>query len=145
MTVRSGSMSSIARRVVRTLAIGSLVIVSSALGPTAFAESGSAKTKPVDVVLLFDTSGSMLKTDPMQLRFKGAKQLVRFLDKADRLGIIGFSDKAEIVRPLKYYSPEAASELDQDLGRLATAGQYTDIFEGVMARSEEHTSELQSH
>lgn len=133
MTVRSGSMSSIARRVVRTLAIGSLVIVSSALGPTAFAESGSAKTKPVDVVLLFDTSGSMLKTDPMQLRFKGAKQLVRFLDKADRLGIIGFSDKAEIVRPLKYYSPEAASELDQDLGRLATAGQYTDIFEGVMA------------
>ncbi len=126
-------MSRIAQGVVRILAIGSLVISSTVLGPLAIAQPNFERTKPVDVVLLFDTSGSMLKTDPMQLRFKGAKDLARFLGKGDRLGIIGFSDKAEIVRPLKYVSPEAAPELEQDLARLSTSGQHTDIFEGVMA------------
>lgn len=117
----------------RLLLSAALAILSPLLWASAEQEEGSKKPKPVDVVLLFDTSGSMLKTDPLQLRYQGVKQVSNFLGKSDRLAVIGFSDQARIFRPLKRIAPDSLAEFESEMGAIRSEGQYTDILEGIQA------------
>lgn len=102
----------------------------------ACAEKSNRKPKAVDVVLLFDTSGSMLKTDPLQLRYQGAKQITEFLTKGDRLAIVGFSGTTSVVRALKPFSPDSASTVGQEIESIKTEGQHTDLFEAIKIAQE---------
>ena len=85
----------------------------------------------VDVVLVFDSSGSMLKTDPQNLRFEGAKLLLSFLSDTDRISVVQFSDSAKIVRELQQYSKTIAPQLVEQIQTLAPEGQYSDLSEGI--------------
>lgn len=85
----------------------------------------------VDVVLVFDSSGSMLKTDPQNLRFEGAKLLLSFLGDTDRISVVQFSDSAKIVRALQQYSKTIAPQLIEQIQTLAPEGQYSDLSEGI--------------
>jgi uncharacterized protein (TIGR03503 family) len=85
----------------------------------------------VDVVLLFDASGSMLKTDPQNLRYEGAKLLLSFLGQGDRLGIVQFAASAKVVQEMTPFSPSRAGEINQKIQGIVAEGLYTDIAEGI--------------
>ena len=87
----------------------------------------------VDAVLLIDASGSMLKTDAQMLRYDGAKLFLQFLGKDDRLAIVSFSDKANVVSDLKEFSKEPTDVVTQQIQSIKTEGQYSDILEGIRA------------
>jgi len=85
----------------------------------------------VDVVLVFDASGSMLKTDPHNLRFEGAKLLLSFLGDTDRISVVRFADSAKIIRELQPYSKATAPQLMEQIQTLEPEGQYSDLSEGI--------------
>lgn len=85
----------------------------------------------VDVVLVFDASGSMLKTDPRNLRFEGAKLLLSFLSDSDRISVVRFADSAKIVRDLGQYSKSMAPQFMEQIQTIAPEGQYSDLSEGI--------------
>jgi len=87
----------------------------------------------VDAVLLIDASGSMLKTDAQMLRYDGAKLFLQFLGKDDRLAIVSFTDKANVVSDLKEFSKEPSDAVIQQIQSIKTEGQYSDILEGIRA------------
>lgn len=53
-----------------------------------------------DVVVVVDNSGSMLQTDPQNLRYQAVKNLVSSMDNDMRVGIIEFSGEARVALPL---------------------------------------------
>ena len=87
----------------------------------------------MDAVLLIDASGSMLKTDAQMLRYEGAKLFLQFLGKDDRLAIVSFTDKANVVSDLKEFSKEPSEAVVQQIQSIKTEGQYSDILEGIRA------------
>ncbi len=94
-----------------------------------------APRSAVDAVLLVDTSGSMLVTDPLRLRYEGAKLLLQFLGKNDRVGVVAFSDTATVVSDLKPYAPERTEQLVSAIQSIKTEGRYTDLLEAVKTGS----------
>jgi uncharacterized protein (TIGR03503 family) len=89
------------------------------------------QSSSVDVVLLIDTSGSMLVTDPLNLRVQGAELFSKFLSQGDRLGIVSFSSKASIEYPLQEYSLDKGPSLHHVISRLAADGTHTSILDAV--------------
>lgn len=49
---------------------------------------------PLDTVVIMDSSGSMKKTDPKQLRKPAAKLFISLLGQEDKLSVVSFSSKA---------------------------------------------------
>lgn len=94
-----------------------------------------APRSAVDAVLLIDTSGSMLLTDPLKLRYEGAKLLLQFLGKNDRIGVVAFSDSATVVSDLQPYAAERSDQLVNAIQGIKTEGRYTDLLEAIKAGS----------
>jgi len=94
---------------------------------------GAAKSKraQLDVVLVFDASGSMLKTDPQNLRYEGAKLLLSFLDDGDRLGIVQFASSAKVVQEMEVFSAAQVGRVTAKIQDIAAEGVFTDIAEGI--------------
>lgn len=116
------------------LCLIAIIYVSSLSGfRTVYAEPSPVsqpKTK-LDVVLLFDASGSMLKTDPKDLRIQGAELLFSFLREDDQLGIVSFADSARVERELQIFSPSRLDIISGKIKGIKTAGLYTDIAAGI--------------
>jgi Mg-chelatase subunit ChlD len=85
----------------------------------------------LDVVLMLDASGSMLRTDPRDLRYEGAKLLSSFLSDGDRLGVVRFAADAKVVRELEPVTPSTTSQLMERIRSVPAEGVFTDITEGV--------------
>lgn len=85
----------------------------------------------LDVVLLFDASGSMLKTDPQNLRYQGAKLLLSFLGEGDRLAVVQFAASAQVVQNLESFVPSRADDVARKIGDIKAEGEFTDISEGM--------------
>ena len=90
----------------------------------------------LDVVLMLDSSGSMLKTDPKGLRYEGAKILCSFLTESDRLGIVQFSGDAKVAQELQYFSPSKTDEILGRIKAIPNEGLFTDIAQGVKVAAE---------
>lgn len=95
--------------------------------------SSAAGSSKLDVVLLIDSSGSMLSTDPGNLRYEGAELLLQFLDSDDRLAIVSFAGSAHVIRPLSVYEPKEANQVTSTIKGIQTTGAYTDLLEAVKA------------
>jgi uncharacterized protein (TIGR03503 family) len=81
-------------------------------------------TKDLDVVLLLDSSGSMLMTDPLNLRIEGIELFVELLGETDRVSLISFDEKPKVVVPLGKID---RAEFKRNLESVQTRGEYTDI------------------
>ncbi len=93
----------------------------------------AASNEQADVVLVLDASASMLLTDPQRLRDEGAKLAVQFLKPGDRLAIVQFAERAQVIRPLTEFSRDQGAEIERQISSVPTTGEYTDILAGVEA------------
>ncbi|AZK44995.1 vWA domain-containing protein [Paenibacillus lentus] len=59
---------------------------------------GRAKTVK-DIVLIIDNSGSMMETDPDDLRYEAAKSFVDQMDSSKQVAVIVFNDQPELIQP----------------------------------------------
>lgn len=85
----------------------------------------------VDVVLVFDASGSMLKTDPDNLRYEGAKLLLSFLGEGDRIAVVGFAGVAKVVRDLEPFSQSVSAQVANQIEAIRPDGSFSDIAEAI--------------
>jgi hypothetical protein len=93
-----------------------------------------AEGDKIDAVLLLDTSGSMLLTDPQALRYEGAKLFINLLRPGDRIAVVAFDQSARVVSPFVAHDDETATKgLVEAVGALTASGQYTDLLAGVEA------------
>lgn len=126
-----------ARMITGTLRIGLLLLsmacVVGRMAAAAERELKTDSTEKTDAILVLDESGSMLVTDPKRLRDQGAKLFGRFLKGDDRLGIIGFSKDAHVIRPLSAFSGAEEAQFEGDVARVGQSGMYTNILAGIRA------------
>jgi hypothetical protein len=125
--------STILRRVV-LIAILSIVGVRAAVANDE--PSSATPNSRLDVVLLVDSSGSMLSTDPLNLRYEGAELLLQFLDKDDQLAIVSFAGDAKVVSPLTAFDPERITQITDQIKAIQADGTYTDILAAIKAGKE---------
>ena len=89
---------------------------------------------PLDVVLVMDSSGSMKKTDPQDLRKPAAKLLISLLGEKDRASVVSFSDQGypvAFLTPVKGQKNEAA--LFAAVDKISNKGVYTNLLGAVKA------------
>lgn len=91
------------------------------------------KRDKLDVVLVLDASGSMLDTDPLKLRYEGAKLFLRFLTTEDRIAIVSFAEEAKLMRGLVNYDPSKVEDVSKEIDSIQAVGRYTDLLAGVEA------------
>jgi len=94
--------------------------------------SFAGQKPPMDVVVIMDSSGSMKKTDPQELRKPAAKIFITLLGEQDRLSVMSFSDNAY---PITYLT-QLDSEINKDksLGatdRVSSKGIHTNIYAAI--------------
>ncbi len=96
--------------------------------------AGHAPTKAsgIDAVLVLDASGSMKKTDPLNLRLAAAKMFIALLGKTDRAGVISFSDRGTPLATLMPARDDAARQkLLQAVDKVESTGQFTNLHDAL--------------
>ncbi|GGO00544.1 vWA domain-containing protein [Saccharibacillus kuerlensis] len=63
-----------------------------------------------DIVLVIDNSESMLTTDPQNLRFSAAKDLIERMDAEKRVSVFVFDDIPQMVQPFVSIATESAKQ-----------------------------------
>ncbi len=113
------------------LALACLLITSIPSDLQAAERELSGQRSGLDVVLVLDASGSMLKTDPKNLRYEGAKLLLSFLGEGDRIAVLSFAGSAQVVRELSPISQGGSSDVVKQVEAIQPLGPYSDIAEGI--------------
>ena len=87
-----------------------------------------AAAKESDLVLAFDESGSMAKTDPRGARKEAAKLFLRLCGPQHRAALMGFATNVRILGEPRAMGPgDARDRLLADVDRIESSGAYTDI------------------
>ena len=111
------------------------------------APESKVKHVPVDIVLVIDVSGSMTAAAPLpdtnddnekeatglsilDLTKHASRTIIETLNDGDRLGIVTFSQDAEIVQGLTQMTSEAKKESRSRVERLTTQG-ATNLWSGI--------------
>lgn len=95
--------------------------------------------KPLDLVVVVDTSGSMLAGDRLEYVIDGLELLIENLGENDRLGIVGYASGAQILASLD--GSQNKEELLAIVRGLAAQG-GTNIYSGLEAGMMMAASEL---
>lgn len=107
----------------RTFFVVFVILVTLCLANGSYAASSQS-----DILIVLDNSGSMKKNDPEFLTGKAVKDFVQGLDKDSKIGIIIFSDKADVALPL---TPRSDAEINNKvvsiIEKLNYNGKFTDI------------------
>jgi hypothetical protein len=98
-----------------------------------------AESKDLDVVLLIDVSGSMLVTDPGNLRLQGVELFLKLLGANDRVSLITFDEKPRVVIPLS--EGQDRNRYSEELKKLQNKGEYTDIGLAIKVAQEHFDQE----
>lgn len=85
----------------------------------------------LDIMILMDSSGSMLVTDPQRLRDRGVELFVERLSSDDRVGLVKFAEDAKVVLPLNTYSASLPKIIQAELARVESTGTYTNLYAGI--------------
>lgn len=90
--------------------------------------------RSLDVVLVMDSSGSMKKTDPDELRKPAAKLFVSLLGEGDRASIVSFSDQGYPVAFLTPVKGDAnQKKLFESIDRISNKGISTNLYGAIEA------------
>jgi Mg-chelatase subunit ChlD len=84
--------------------------------------------KPVDAVLILDSSRSMKRNDPDRLRDQGARLFLQFLEPDDRFSIIEFGEMASVLSPLQYIRSTDQKEIKRIVDGIENEGNFTDFL-----------------
>ncbi len=96
--------------------------------PRAIAEQG------LDIVLVMDSSGSMKKNDPNDLRKPAANLLISLLGKDDRASIVSFSDDGYPVAYLtRTHNASNNDLLFKAVEKISNKGAYTNLAGAIKA------------
>ncbi|MDE0466048.1 MAG: VWA domain-containing protein [Candidatus Poribacteria bacterium] len=71
-----------------------------------------------DIVLIIDSSGSMVENDPNDLRKAAARQLIDLADSDVQIGIVDFDSDAVTLKELTSANKDGKSELKNAVGRI---------------------------
>jgi len=83
----------------------------------------------IDVALVMDSSGSMIKTDPKSLRIPAAKLFISLLDSNDRAAVLSFSDKGYPIADLTPVNNEAnKNKLLNATEEITSKGLHTNLY-----------------
>jgi Mg-chelatase subunit ChlD len=105
-----------------------LILLASFSLPAAHAN----EKRPLDAVLIMDSSGSMKATDPKELRKPAAKLFITLLGKQDQLGVMSFSDDAYPITWLTTLDTQAnKSRALQATDKISSKGVYTNIHAAI--------------
>lgn len=85
----------------------------------------------LDIMILMDSSGSMLVTDPQRLRDRGVELFVERLSSDDRVGVVKFAEDAKVVLPLNTSSANLPKIIQAELARVESTGTYTNLYAGI--------------
>ena len=90
------------------------------------------KELPLDAVIIMDSSGSMKKTDPRELRKPAAKLFISLLGDEDQLSVVSFSDNAYPITFLTQLNNEHNKKRSLDAtDRISSKGIYTNIYAAI--------------
>lgn len=92
-------------------------------------EINGGSAKPVkDIALVIDNSGSMQQTDPDQDRYTAAKNLVNQMDSDNRVAVMVFNDKTNLLQPFMKVKNKAAKDtVISEIDGLESTDGGTDI------------------
>lgn len=94
----------------------------------------AAQAEGLNVVLLMDSSGSMRKNDPQELRKPASKLFVSLLGKEDNVAIVKFSDTGEVLVPLVPAKDKASQQkLFGAISTISSDGAHTNIKNAIDA------------
>jgi len=99
--------------------------------PTVKAQDSS---KPLHVVLLLDSSGSMRITDPNDRRKLAAQAVVSLMSQEDRVSVIEFDSTARVLQG--WSDPGEKSAIVNAVNRVGNSGKFTDFRAGLLAALE---------
>jgi Mg-chelatase subunit ChlD/cbb3-type cytochrome oxidase subunit 3 len=123
----------------RTTARLGLVLLLAALlwcwggNPEARASNGQSG---IDAVLLMDSSGSMLRTDPRKLRVPAARLFMSLLGPEDRVGLVSFSDAGYPVLSLTHLEGDKEQRALASVDRVSSRGVFTNLHAALLKGQE---------
>jgi hypothetical protein len=94
-----------------------VLVLAVACGGTALANR--------DVILVLDNSGSMRKNDPQRLTPSAVAQFIQRQSSDTRVGVVLFSESAELVTPLTAVGPGTLDEFRRATDKLDYTGRWT--------------------
>jgi hypothetical protein len=103
-------------------------------------EPAAAKLK-VDVVLLLDTSASMLTTDPEELRMEAIRLFLSLLGEDDRVAVMGFDASARLLSDFRFLASSEKTEIDR---LIREQGQANGAFTNLRDPAEKALERLQN-
>ena len=87
---------------------------------------------PMDAVVIMDSSGSMKKTDPNELRKPAAKLFITLLESEDSVSVVSFSDNAYPVTFLTQLNSEInKNKALKATERISSRGVYTNLYAAI--------------
>ncbi|MEA1867537.1 MAG: VWA domain-containing protein [Thermodesulfobacteriota bacterium] len=86
--------------------------------------------KSMDIVLVIDTSGSMKKTDPNNLRSEASELFISLLKEQNSVALVTFDTTAKTLSGLHKLESEREQLLDR-LNLITSVGEWTDLREAV--------------
>jgi hypothetical protein len=85
----------------------------------------------ISLALIIDNSGSMADTDPGNLRFAAASQLIDLLESGDEITVITFADESTVLIPLTKVTDEESKALIKQGLTPAAPGGNTNMGPGL--------------
>jgi hypothetical protein len=91
-----------------------------------------ASEQGIDVVLVMDSSGSMKKTDPKELRKPAAKLFISLLGKDDRASVVSFSDQGyPVIFLTSVDGKKNQQKLFKATDKISSRGYYTNLYGAI--------------
>ena len=99
------------------------------------------ENKPIDVIFVMDSSGSMDWNDPDDLRIAAAKNFVGKMNATDQAGVVDFDADAVLTQTLVFTDASGKASVNASLDEIDSSGN-TAIYDGMHVATDEYACTL---